>query len=64
MIQVNLVDFYYTKLYKLIRTSSFIKSVNTDQISDLFVYTQNWFCWFHLLLFSHNFTTDSAKRCS
>ena len=41
MIQANLVDPYCTKLRELIRTSSFIESINTRHLSNLFVDTKN-----------------------
>ena len=41
VIQANLFDFYYTKLHKTIRTSSFIKSINTWYYSNLFIDTKD-----------------------
>ena len=37
MIQANQIDSYCTKLCKTIRTSFFIKSINTCHLSDLFI---------------------------
>ena len=41
MIQANLVDPYYTKLRKTIRTSSSIEGINTRHLSDLFIDTKD-----------------------
>ncbi len=41
VIQTNLVDPYYTKLRKSIRTRSSIEGINTRHLSDLFVDTKN-----------------------
>ena len=49
VIQVNLVDLYYTKLRKSIRTSSSIEDINTCHLSDLFVDTKNYISRFNHL---------------
>ena len=41
MVQANLIDPYYTKLRKTIRTSSFIKSINTCHLLDVFIDTKD-----------------------
>ena len=41
VIQAKLVEFYYTKLYKTIKTSSFIESINIYHLSDLFINIKN-----------------------
>lgn len=40
VIQANIVDFYYTKLCKSLRTSFFIKDINTCHFSDIIVDTK------------------------
>lgn len=46
MIQRNLISFFYTKLYKLIKTSSFIERINICHLSYLFVDTKKFICQF------------------
>ena len=41
MIQANLVDLYFTKLRKTIRTSSSIEGINNRHLSDLFIHTKD-----------------------
>lgn len=44
VIQANLVDHYYIKLCKNIKTSSFMGGINTCHLSKLFIDTNNSIC--------------------
>lgn len=44
VIQANLVDSYYIKLCKTVRTSSSIKGINFCHLLDLFINTKDCIC--------------------
>ena len=54
LIQANMVDFYYTKLHKTIRTSDFIEGINTCHLSYLFTGTKDGICQFNYIWISNN----------
>lgn len=49
VIQVNQVDFYYIKLYEIIKTSSLIKSIITHYLLNLSINTNDCICQFKYL---------------
>lgn len=54
MIWGNLIDFHCMKLYKVIRTSFFIKSINIYHFPGLSINTKDYIYQFnHLWVFNH-----------
>ena len=62
MIQTNLVDPYYTKLCKTIRTSSSIEDINTRHLSNLFIDAKNCIYRFNRLWVPSNLQLMMIKN--
>lgn len=49
VVEINLIDSYFMKLYKTIRTSSSIKDINICDLPNLVIYSNNYICQFNHL---------------